>query len=172
MVPSLVRLQDSLEDIVVHSLENDPPTSPPLALLPLMLTCHLFHNVLHPRNNARLYRRIFARKFDYAAFAYHSPPSWPFPLFPELERRYQAFRCIKQGDIHHPALQDAFLVAYIMVLEHDTLNHRHLQDAGLPALLHNYITRRLQSGHNVWPIEDACNTLAVALSWHMTSQGA
>ncbi len=172
MVPSLFRLQDSLEDIVVHSLEYDPPTSPPRALLPLMLTCRLFHDILHPRNNTRLYRRIFARKFDFAAFARRSPSSWPFPLFPELKRRLQALRCIKQGDIHHPALQDAFLIAYIMVLEDDTLNHRYLQDAGLPAFLHKYITGRLQSGHNVWPIEDACNTLAVALFWHMTSQGA
>lgn len=170
MVPSLFRLQDSLEDIVVHSLEYDSPTSPPRALLPLMLTCRLFHDVLRSRNNARLYRRIFARKFDYAAFARRSPPSWPYPLFPELKRRFEALRCIKQGDIYHPALQEAFLVAYIMVLEDDTLNHRYLQDAGLTALLHKYITRRLQSGHNVWPIEDACNTLAVALIWHMTSQ--
>ena len=137
-----------------------------------MLTCRLFRNVLHPRNNARLYRRIFAYKFDYDPFARRSPPLCSFPFFPELKRRFHALRCIKQGDIHHPALQDAFLVAYVMVLEHDTLNHRHLQDAGLHALLHKYITRRLQSGHNVWPIEDACNTLAVALFWHMTSQGA
>ncbi|KAH9039102.1 hypothetical protein EDB85DRAFT_2141354 [Lactarius pseudohatsudake] len=169
MTPSLFRLQDPLEDIVVHSLEHDPPASPPCTLIPLMLTCRLFRNVLHPRNNARLYRRIFARKFDYAAFARRSPPP-SFPLFPELKKRFQALHCIKQGDIHHPALQDAFLVAYIMVLEDDTLNHRYLQDAGLPALLHKYITGRLQSGHNVWPIEDACNTLAVALFWHMTSQ--
>jgi hypothetical protein len=171
MVPSLFRLQDSLEDIAVHSLENDSPTSPPRALLPLMLTCRLFRNVLHPHNNARLYCRIFARKFDYATFSRRSPPPWPFPLFPELKRRFQALRCIKQGDLHDPGLQGAFVVAYIMALEDDTLNHRYLQDAGLPALLHKYITGRLRSGHNVWPVEDACNTLAVALFWHMTSQG-
>ncbi|KAH9064380.1 hypothetical protein EDB87DRAFT_1598702 [Lactarius vividus] len=173
MAPSLFCLQDPLEDIVVHSLEHDPSTSPPRTLIPLMLTCRLFRNALHPRNNARLYRRIFARKFDYAAFAHRSPaPSCSFPLFPELKKRFQALHCIKQGDIHHPALQDAFLVAYTMVLEDDTLNHRYLQDAGLLALLHKYITGRLQLqlGHNVWPIEDACNTLAVALFWHMTSQ--
>ncbi|KAI9449022.1 hypothetical protein BJY52DRAFT_1228029 [Lactarius psammicola] len=170
MVPPLFRLQDTLEDIVVHSLDFDSPTSPPRTLLPLMLTCRLFHDVLRLRNNARLYRRIFARKFDYAAFARRSPLSWPFPLFPELKRRFQALRCIKQGDIHHPALQDAFLIAYIMVLEDDTLNHRYLQDAGLPAILYKYITGRLQPSHTVWPIEDACNTLAVALFWHMTSQ--
>jgi hypothetical protein len=171
MFPFLFRLQDSLEDIVVHSLDYDPPTSPPRALLSMMLTCRHFYNVIHPRNNARLYCRIFAHKFDYAAFARRSPTPWPSPLFPELKRRFQALRCIKEGNLHNPALQDAFLVAYIMLLEDDTLNHRHLQDAGLPALLHNYITDRLQSGHNVWPVEDACNTLAVALFWHMTSSG-
>ena len=171
MASSLFRLQDTLEDIVVHSLEYDPPTSPPRALLSLMLTCRLIYNVLCPRNNARLYCRVFAHKFDYAAFARRSPPPWPFPLFPELKKRFEALHCIKQGDCHHPALQDAFLVAYIMVLEDDTLNYRYLQDAGLPALLHKYITGRLRSGHNDWPVEDACNTLAVALFWHMTSQG-
>jgi hypothetical protein len=29
----------------------------------------------------------------------------------------------------------------------------------------------LHRGHNVWPVEDTCNTLAVVLFWHMTSQG-
>jgi hypothetical protein len=74
--------------------------------------------------------------------------------------------------VHHPHLQDALLVAYIMVLEHDTLNYRHLLDASLPALLDNYVSERLHPGHNHWPIEDTCNALAVALFWYMTSQGA
>jgi hypothetical protein len=69
-------------------------------------------------------------------------------------------------------LEKALLVAYTMVLEHDVLNYRHLQDAGLPALLENYITERLHRGPDVWPTEDTCNVLAVALFWHMTSQGA
>ncbi len=58
-----------------------------------------------------------------------------------------------------------------MLLEHDSLNHRHLVDAGLPALLHKYIAERLHRGPNDYPAEDTCNVLAVALFWHMTSQG-
>jgi hypothetical protein len=69
-------------------------------------------------------------------------------------------------------LQEALLVAYIMVLEDDALNYGHLLDASLPALLDKYIAERLYRGHNLWPIEDTCNALAVALFWHMTSQGA
>ena len=50
-----------------------------------------------------------------------------------------------------------------MVLEHDALNYRHLVDVGLPALLDRYIAERLHRGPNVWPTEDTCNVLAVAL---------
>src|SRR5712691_3310271 len=58
-----------------------------------------------------------------------------------------------------------------MVLEDDSLNYQHLLDVSLPALLVRYINERLHRGHNVCPVEDTCNTLAVALFWHMTSQG-
>ncbi len=70
-----------------------------------------------------------------------------------------------------PRLEDAFLTTYIMLLEHDSLNHRHLVDACLPALLRKYIAERLHRGSNDYPTEDTCNVLAVALFWHMTSQG-
>jgi len=92
-------------------------------------------------------------------------------FYPELKKRFLALRCIKLGDVHHPQLESALLAAYIMLLEHDALNHRHLVDACLPALLDKYIAERLYRGQNDWPIEDTCNVLAVALSWHMTSQG-
>jgi hypothetical protein len=80
-------------------------------------------------------------------------------------------RCIRLGDIRDSRLEDAFLTTYIMLLEHDTLNHCYLVDAGLPALLDKYIAERLHRGPNEWPTEDTCNVLAVALFWHMTSQG-
>jgi hypothetical protein len=139
-----------------------------------MLTCRHFHNLLCPTNNPHLYRRIFYRKFDSSAIARRFPPSCIVSsrFHPELERRFLALRCIKLGDIHNPQLQKAFLVAFIMLLEHDALNHRHLVDVGLPALLDKYVAERLHRGLNVWPIEDTCNVLAVALFWHMTSQGA
>ena len=174
MLPSLLFLQDAMEECIIHTLDDELPTSPTCSLLPLMLTCRLFYNLLHPRTNSRLYRRIFARKFDIAALTRRLPPSSleACRFFPELKRRFRALRCIRRGDVHHPHLQSALAVAYIMVLEHDTLNHRHLVDARLPTLLDRYIVERLHPGHNAWPVEDACNALAVALFWHMTSQGA
>ncbi|KAI0290016.1 hypothetical protein BC826DRAFT_1106655 [Russula brevipes] len=174
MHPALPFLQDAMEDCVIYSLDDEPPSSPPRSLLPLMLTCRCFYNLLHPSNNSRLYRRIFARKFDTAALSRRFVPSSidASHFYPELRRRFPALRCIKRGDIHHPHLQEALLVAYIMVLEDDALNYGQLLDACLPALLDKYIAERLYRGHNVWPIEDTCNALAVALFWHMTSQGA
>ncbi|KAH9957791.1 hypothetical protein BC827DRAFT_1269982 [Russula dissimulans] len=166
--------QDFMEDFIVHSLDNDPPLSPPRSLLPLMLTCRRFYNLLSPTNNPRLYQRIFYRKFDAAALARRFPPSSLVAshFYPELKRRFQALDCIRQSDIHHPHLQHALLVAYIMLLEHDALNFCHLQHAGLSPLLDKYIADRLHRGHNLWPVEDTCNALAVALFWHMTSQDA
>jgi hypothetical protein len=172
--PRLDFLQNVMEDLILHSLDHEPLSSPPRTLLPLMLTCRHFHNLLCPTNNPHLYRRIFYRKFDSSAIARRFPPSCIVSsrFHPELERRFLALRCIKLGDIHNPQLQKAFLVAFIMLLEHDALNHRHLVDVGLPALLDKYVAERLHRGLNVWPIEDTCNVLAVALFWHMTSQGA
>ena len=175
MFPSLPFFQDAMEDYIIFSLDDEPPSSPPRSLLPLMLTCRRFYHLLRPSNNPRLYRRIFYRKFDTAAIARRFPPSsvdLASLFFPELKRRFLALRCIKTSDVLHPDLQDALLTAYIMVLEHDALNFRHLLDASLPALLDRYITERLHPGHNIWPVEDTCNALAVALFWHMTSQGA
>jgi hypothetical protein len=164
--------QHAMEDCIVYSLDYDSPSSPPRSLLPLMLTCRLFYNFLRPSNNPHLYRRIFCRKFDPAAIARRFPSrAVASSFYPELKKRFLALRCIRLGDIHHPQLEDAFLATYIMLLEHDALNHRYLVDAGLPALLDKYIAERLHRGQNNWPIEDTCNVLAVALFWHMTSQG-
>ena len=168
-------LQHAMEDIVVFSLtDDDPLSSLPRSLLPLMLTCRRFRDLLHPSNNPHLYRRIFYHKFDLAAIVRRFPPSCLIAphFYPELKKRFLALRCIRRGNINDPELEKALLVAYIMVLEHDVLNYRHLQDAGLPALLEKYITERLHRGPNVWPTEDTCNVVAVALFWHMTSQGA
>jgi hypothetical protein len=175
MFPPLPFFQDAMEDYIIFSIDDEPPSSPPRSLLPLMLTCRRFYNLLCPSNNPRLYRRIFYRKFDTAALSRRFPSSSidiAAYFFPELKRRFQAMRCIRSGDVHHPQLQDALLAAYLMVLEHDALNYRHLLDAALPALLDRYINERLHRGHNLWPMEDTCNALAVALFWHMTSQGA
>ncbi|KAI0248931.1 hypothetical protein BJV78DRAFT_738337 [Lactifluus subvellereus] len=174
MLLSLPFLQDALEDCLIYTLDVDPLSSPPRSLLPLMLTCRRFYNLLHPDHNPRLYRRIFLRKFDITAITRRFPSSSTIAtlFFPELRRRFQALRCIKRGDIHHLGLQDALLVAYIMVLENDDLNYRQLLDVCLPALLDKYISERLHRGHNVWPIEDTSNALAVALFWHVASQDA
>jgi hypothetical protein len=55
----------------------------------------------------------------------------------------------------------------------DALDYYHLVDASLPALLDKYISERLHQDQNNWPTtgKDMCNVLAVALFWHMTSQG-
>jgi hypothetical protein len=166
--------QDIMEGILIYTLDNDPLHSPPRSLLPLMLTCRRFYDLLHPAHNHRLYYHIFFRKFDVDAITRRLPSSSITAsfFFPELKRRFQALRCIKHGDIHHPGLQDALLVAYIMVLENDVLNYRQLADACLPALLDRYIKERLHRGYNVWPIEDVSNALAVALFWHVASRGA
>jgi hypothetical protein len=84
-------------------------------------------------------------------------------LDPELKERFLASRCIKLGDTYYSQLENYLLVSYIVVLEHDALNCRHLVDVGLPALLDRYIAERLHCGPNVWVTEDTRNFLAVAL---------
>jgi hypothetical protein len=153
-------------------IRADTVTLSPAALTPLFkvdmppscFTCRLFYNFLRLSNNPRLYRRIFCRKFDLAAIAHRFPSCIVASCFhPELKKRFLALHCIKLGDIHHPRLEDAFRTAYIILLEHDALNHPHLVDVGLPALLDKYIAERLHHGPNDWPTEDTCNVPAVAL---------
>ncbi|KAI0278920.1 hypothetical protein BGY98DRAFT_1096424 [Russula aff. rugulosa BPL654] len=172
MLPPLLFLQQSIEDIVIHSIDDDPLSFPPRSLLPLMLTCKLFRDLLHPSYNPHLYRRIFCRKFDIAAIArrFPSPCVVSSRFHPELKKRFLALRRIRLGDIDHPHLEGDFLTFYTMLLEHDALNHRLLVDAGLPALLDKYMAEHLHCDRNGWPTEDTCNVLAVALFWHMTSQ--
>ena len=102
--------------------------------------------------------RIYYCKFDTAALARRFPPTsvgLAAHFFPELSRRFQAIRCIKTGDVHHPQL-------HLMVLEHDALNYRHPPDAALPALLNKY--RQVSTSRpQIWPIEDTCNALAVLI---------
>jgi hypothetical protein len=162
-----------MEDLLIHTLDNDPPSSPPRSLLPLMLTCRRFYNLFHSTHNPCLYQRIFQRKFDTTAITRRFPLSSTKAslFFAELKRRLKALRFIKSGDPCHPGLQDALHVAYIMVLENDVLNHRLLLDVGLPAFLDEYIAKHLHQGDNVWPTEDASNALAVALFWHVASRG-
>src|SRR5712691_235364 len=72
--PSPPFFQDATEDCII-SLDDKPPSSPPRSLLPLMLTCCRFHQLLHPPNNHRLYRRMLYPKFDGAALARRFPHS-------------------------------------------------------------------------------------------------
>ena len=93
-------------------------------------------------------------------------------LLSQAQEVLPALHCIRHCNIDDPELEKALFLVYVMVVEHDVLNYRHLENAGPLALLKKYITECLHRGPNVWPTEDTCNVVAFALFWHMTLQGA
>ncbi|KAI0056832.1 hypothetical protein BV25DRAFT_1920659 [Artomyces pyxidatus] len=177
MSPKLQEHQDSMEDIVLHAVADDPLERPPSVLLNLLLTCRRFYDMLNVQHNPRLYYRLFVDKFDAPAVARRLPEDAMHAanVAHELRGRYSALQCFRRGNLDDPQLTQAFLVAYLMLLEDDGKNMSQLLWAGLPALLEEYIVERLHVGADAsdgWPAVNKTNALVVALFWQMTTRHA
>lgn len=137
--------------------------------LPLMLTCRLFYDLLHPSHKAHLYRRIFFRKFDSAAVS-PLPTSSPRSLS-------RAQEALSRNAMHQTRRCTPSLVGQCPRRRvHHGLRARCPQSSPhrrhRPARVFRQVySRASHRGRKVWPTEDACNVLAVTLFWHMISQG-
>ncbi|KAI0049023.1 hypothetical protein FA95DRAFT_1604703 [Auriscalpium vulgare] len=165
----------TMDDVVLYAVANDPLVSPPTVLRNLQLINRKFRAMLNPHDNPRVHAQLFALKFDTAATTRRLPPdaSLPIHLACELRTRFSALKCFRRHDIYDPVLPHAFLVAYIMLLEDDGKNIAHLEAAGLPALVEEYLIGRLHEGAdeaNGWPASTEMNSLAVTLFWQLTAQ--
>jgi len=150
---------------------------PPQDLYNCVLTCRQFSDFLSPRCAVELYSNIFAHKFDALVPTYRlSPAVLRENAALELHRRFSALKIFKNNEFDHCSLKEAFWIAYLMLEESDLSqknNVNQLLRAKLPSFLDLYLRDRLYNGaetNNGWPLLNEQNSLAIALSWALTSQ--
>ncbi|OAX30984.1 hypothetical protein K503DRAFT_788123, partial [Rhizopogon vinicolor AM-OR11-026] len=156
-----------LEHIAFQLLDHDPTLSNTI-IVPLLQTCKRINAILAFRNNSHLYSRLFCSRFDYAASAgglgprAHNAPH----LAHQLTCYSSALRCIQHGNIYDNHVLTAFSACFVLLIEDDGKNRHHLEAAGLPDFVDQFVRKRLHEDSdfsNGWPQESPINCLALWL---------
>ncbi|KAI9566351.1 hypothetical protein HD554DRAFT_2025645 [Boletus coccyginus] len=171
MSSPILRLPLELLEKVALAL-HDHPSSPPSALLPLLLTSRHFHNALGFRNNKHLYTSLFRLSFDLSAPARRLGDLNALGLYTQLRANFNALRSIRRGidNIHADNLVHTFWTCFSMLLENDGKNRCQLDAAGLPDFVDAFLRQRLyEDSIDGWPAENEINSLAVWLLWLTTT---
>lgn len=175
MTPSLLLASpEILQRIALFSAGRD--LGPPREWYRLLLTCR---TLCHALDVPDLHTRLLEEKFCIQSHLYRRdalPPSWAKL---ELKRLCSTLKCFKTVDVWDSSLADRFWVAYLMLDPGNPRaaerNREHLLWAGLPGFILSFFRRRLYEGaetNNGWPHANEVNSLAIALMWHMSSQGS
>jgi hypothetical protein len=172
MSASLLDAPPEILQKIVLFAGTDTPVGPPTELHCLLLTCKTSHRFL-TLNSSDPYTQILEQKFDIEGPMGLLGNSLQESSNVELRRRFTALQCFKRGRVDDPFLQQAFWIAYLMMRDDRGLNSRQLHWAGLPTLLEMCLPKYLQGSaqNNGWPLENELNSLAIALSWLLSSQG-
>jgi len=168
---SLCKLPTEIfENIVLELVSNDG------LLVPLLQTCKQINNILSFQQNCHLYSRIFRYRFDSAASArrlgtrtHHSRH-----LAHQLAWYTSALKCIRRADVYDNGVLDAFWASFALMSENDGKNRHHLEAAGLPDFVDEFIRKRLYEdcvNTNGWPNESPINCLALWLLWFTSTEG-
>lgn len=167
---SLCKLPTEIfENIVLELVSNDG------LLVPLLQTCKQINNILSFQQNCHLYSRIFRYRFDSAASArrlgtrtHHSRH-----LAHQLAWYTSALKCIRRADVYDNGVLDAFWASFALMSENDGKNRHHLEAAGLPDFVDEFIRKRLYEdcvNTNGWPNESPINCLALWLLWFTSTE--
>ncbi|KAI0314703.1 hypothetical protein OF83DRAFT_420328 [Amylostereum chailletii] len=167
MFPTNLSLE-TMDEVVLHAVALDALEGPPSALRSLCLTSRRLHSTLSVDATPSLYSRLFQCKFDISAAARRLSPQAmePAHLASELRSRFMALKVIRAGDMDHPDVTEALLVAHVMLLENDGKNAAQLRWARLGPFLDAYLATRLHSTPveaRGWPAESEANSLVIAL---------
>ncbi|PPR05093.1 hypothetical protein CVT24_010080 [Panaeolus cyanescens] len=153
---------------------------PPKELVNLTMTCRTLRDLLSPHNARDIYNLVFIHKFDALAPVHRlGQTAVRENAALEIRRRFSAMQTFKAKDrtVDDASLTEAFWVAYLMVEDSDTSqkNVKQLLHAGLPSFLDLYLRKSLHEGaesNDGWPVMSVKSSLAVALSWALTSQSS
>lgn len=173
----LASLTHPTDAVAVVYASSSTRHAPPRALHAILLTSRALYARLAPSACPRLYARLFDIQFDARAPADRLADAWGLRAMDsthELCRRFDAFRIFRRGALDDPRLDDALVIAWLMMLEDEGSNSEHLRRAGLPALLLDFLRlrhRQCLSPQRTWPVEDRRSALVLALFWALTSEG-
>jgi hypothetical protein len=168
---------ETLEEILLKTIEQST-LGPPSVIHAISLTCRELYYTLAFNVHSTFYAQIFAQKFDLDAPHRRLGILDPLPshLKYELKTHCTAIRTFRRvlanASYDEPQLLEAFRTAYLMLLADDGKNFAQLSWAGLPALLTEFLRRRLYLGaheNSGWPQENETNALAISLFWLITT---
>ena len=172
MAAPILRLPLELLEKIVLEIHGDP-TSPPSALLPLLLASKHFYDALSFRSNKHLYACMFRLSFDESAPTRRLGHLDASALCHQLRANYSALRSIRRRDTHADNILVTFWTCFSMLLENDGKNRCQLDAAGLPDFIDAFVRERLYDNSiDGWPAENEINSIALWLLWLTTTEGA
>ncbi|KAI5122553.1 hypothetical protein M0805_005280 [Coniferiporia weirii] len=165
---------ESISRIALYmAIDDDPLPGPPSAILPLALTSRTIAHSLSLNDNSPLLSEVFRLKFDHAA-AFRRLGTVGLTtvhLSSELRRRCRMLKRIRAGCLEGDTLLGDLWSAFLMMLENDGMNEKHLLDwANLPGFLVKVI-RNLRVGGGLLQ-ESQEVSLAVWLVWMSSNYGS
>ncbi|TFK36577.1 hypothetical protein BDQ12DRAFT_686654 [Crucibulum laeve] len=175
--------------MLVRLLDNTPPEivqkivlyataghlGPPKALHSMLLTCRTSYALLS-KDSGEFYLNLFRQQFDTIAPGYRlGRLALREQAKLELNRRFKVLKLFRSKDISSPFLEEAFWIAYLMIEDSGTSqsNIKQLLHSGVLVFLDRFLRERLyegSEGNNGWPLMNELNSLALALSWLLSSR--
>lgn len=167
MSPTLCTLGiDIWEHVAYYALSGDDNFfGPPSGICSLCFISREIYNYLCFDNNSRLYARLFRFKYDFAAVRRRLSPRWTNTrsLALELKKRVCTLERIRQ---RHQLDTDDLWTCYLMMLENDGRNERHLVEyASLYQYLHKFTIIRFKTSS--WYDDSEDTALTLWLWWMM-----
>ena len=167
-------------DVILHvafELATIDLVGPPRHLPPLFLTCKYVSDIL-TTNRKALFARIFRSVFDTRAALRRLGPAalTNSALAFQLKKQTLALKRIRNGDLNSDCLLSDLWTAFIMFMENDGRNYRHIVEyARIPDFLDRFMRTRLWALRhrlgNGWPLEFTSNALVVWMLWFTMTPG-
>ena len=171
------RLPPDVLLLVAFELADIDPLGPPRHLPPFFLLCRYITDILTSHRKV-LFARIHLAKFDTAAPSRRLRPSalTTSALAFQLKKQTLALKRIRNGDLNSDCLLSDLWTAFIMFMENDGRNYRHLVEyARIPDFLDRFMRTRLWALRhrlgNGWPLEFTSNALVVWMLWFTMTPG-
>ncbi|KAG1724859.1 hypothetical protein EDB19DRAFT_292975 [Suillus lakei] len=160
-----------LEDIVLELISHESTST----IIPLLQTCKQINHILAFPENSHLYSRIFRSRFDSAASVRRlgSRTHHSRHLAHQLVWYSSALKCIRRANVYDHGVLDAFWASFALMSENDGKNRQHLEAAGLPDFVDEFVRKRLYENNvdtHGWPNESPINCLALWLLWFTSTE--
>ncbi|RDX46801.1 hypothetical protein OH76DRAFT_1442743 [Lentinus brumalis] len=169
--PFCARLPPDVILAVAFHLATVEPLGPPRHLPALLLTCRYIADILDTHRKA-LYARIFRATYDTGAALRrlgHTTLTNSALAF-QLVKQTRALKRLRHGSLDSDNLLSDLWTAYLMFLENDGRNYRHLiHYARVDSLVDRFMetrlwARRMHAGTG-WPLDITPNALVVWMLW-------